>query len=115
MLKKIGIPLLALAALLILIPPPKASAGVRFGVIVGGPVYAYPAYPPPYVYSYPRYYNVYPPYPAYPYAAPTYVYPYGYGYWRGGHYRHEYREHREHEWREHERREHEGWGRGYRR
>ena len=111
MLKKIGFPMLGLAAMLMLAPLPKASAGVRAGVVVGGPAYAYPSYPDPYAYpySYPNYYA----YPAYPYSAPSYVYPYG-GYWRD-HDRHEYRERREHEWREHERHEHEGRGRGYRR
>ena len=115
MLKKVGFPLLALAALLMIVPAQKANAAVRFGVVVGGPVYAYPAYPGPYAYPYSEpYYNGYPQYVA---PAPGYVY--GYGGWRG----HEWREHREHEWREHERREHEwrgrgeheGWGRGDRR
>jgi hypothetical protein len=106
MLKKIGIPVMALAAMLILMTPPQASAAVRFGVYLGGPVYAYPAYPA-YAYPNPGYYNAY---PAYPYPAPAYVYPYST--WR----RHEYREFRDrrHEWREHEWREHEGRGR-YRR
>ena len=72
MLKKLGIPTLALAALLSVVP---AKAAVRFGVGIGGPIYA----------------------PAYPYySAPYYGYPYGYygyygwgprvyGYW-GPHY-----------------------------
>ena len=50
MLKKVGLPLLALAALLMVMPAQKANAAVRFGVAVGGPVYAYPAYPGPYAY-----------------------------------------------------------------
>ena len=112
MLKKIGLPILALAAMLVLIPAPKASAAVRFGVYVGGPVYAYPAYPYP---APPPYYNAYPPYPAYEYPAPAYVYPYAYwgGYWRG-HDRHEYYEHRDRGWHGHEWRNHEGRGRGRR-
>jgi hypothetical protein len=98
MLKKFSFPLLVLLAALILIPAPQASAAVRFGVFVGGPVYTYPVYPRPYVYPY-----AYAPYPAYGYAAPAY------GYWGG------YRgDHRRHEWREHERREHRERYRGYR-
>jgi hypothetical protein len=112
MLKKIGLPFLALAALLMVVPAQKANAAVRFGVAVGGPVYAYPAYPGPYAYPYSDpYYNGYPSYVA---PAPGYVY--GYGAWRG----HEWREHRERE--RYERRdfrggrgEHEGRGRGDRR
>ncbi len=96
MLKKIGIPLLTLAAALILIPAPQAKAGVRIGVAVGGPavVVGAPAYvaPAP-VYPVPApapgYYNAY---PAYPYPAPVYVAPYaywgwgGHAYWGPGHY-----------------------------
>jgi len=72
MLKKLGIPTLVLASLLAVVP---ARAGVRFGVAVGGPVYAYP-------------------YAAYPYYAYP-AYPYGYG-WYGGwgwhrHWHHGYR------------------------
>lgn len=68
MLRKLGIPTLALAAALMVVP---AKAGVRFGVAIGGPVYA-PAYP---YYSAPYY---------------GYGYPYAYGYygWYGHHYRH---------------------------
>jgi hypothetical protein len=93
MLKKIGIPLLALAGMMVLIPTPKASAAVRFGVVVGGgPRYAYPVYPAyPDAYA-PDYYNGY---PAYSYPAPTYDYPYN-SY--RGHEGHEYMEHRR-EWR----------------
>jgi hypothetical protein len=82
MLKKISLPLLVLLGALLLIPTPKAAAAVRFGVYVGGPVYARPVYPRPYVYPYPY---AYAPYPAYGYAAPAYVYPYSYwgGYWGG--------------------------------
>jgi hypothetical protein len=107
MLKKIGIPMMALAAMLILAAPPQASAAVRFGVYVGGPAYAYPAYPYSDAYPNTGYYNAYPAYPAYPYPAPAYVYPYRS--WRG----HEYREFRDrrHESREREWREREGRGR----
>jgi hypothetical protein len=112
MVKKVGLPLLALAALLMVVPAQKANAAVRFGVAVGGPVYAYPAYPGPYAYPYSEpYYNAYPSYVA---RAPGYVY--GYGGRRGNEWR-EHREHewREHEWREHERRERREWrGRGER-
>ena|ERR1051326_8154976 len=103
MLKKIGIPVLALCAVALLVAPSRANAGVRFGVFIGGPVYAYPAYPPP-----PPppqiYYNPYPVYPVYPYVAPApvYVYPrYGF-YWRGRYGYRDYRGYRRHEWREHE-------------
>ena len=102
MLKKIGIPALALGAMMMLITPPRANAAVRFGVFIGGPVYGYPAYPappPP-----PVYYNPYPAYPVYPYVGSAYVYPYRYGYsyryrpyWRSGY---EYRGYRRHEWRD---------------
>jgi hypothetical protein len=60
MLKKLGIPVLALVAMLTLVSPPKANARVRFGVTVGSPYYyTYPA-PYPYVYSYPYSYYGYP-------------------------------------------------------
>jgi len=70
MLKKIGIPLLTLAALLTVVPPQQAKAGVRFGVYLGAPAYVAPApvYPPyPYPYVAPA--------PVYPAPAPAYVYP----------------------------------------
>jgi hypothetical protein len=72
MLRKLGIPALVLGALMTIVP--AASAGVRFGVGIGGPVYA-PAYP---------YYGYYGPY---------YGYPYVYGGWGWGHgyYRHWHR------------------------
>lgn len=99
MLKKIGLPIMALAGLLTFVTPPKADARIRFGVAIGGPVYTAPVPPYPYSYAYP-----YPGYgpdyypPAYPYAydyAPGYVAPYGgfslgFGghrdYYRGGHF-----------------------------
>jgi hypothetical protein len=90
MLKRIGIPVIALAAMLSLFSPHQASAATRFGVYVGGPgYYPYPAY------QYQYYPAPYPDYYAYP---PVYRY---YG-WRH-HERHERMEHRRHEWREHER------------
>jgi len=63
MLKKLGIPTLALVAMLTLISPPTANARVRVGVTVGSPYYY--TYNP-YVYSYPYYYS---------YPRPVYVYP----------------------------------------
>jgi hypothetical protein len=80
MLKKLGIPTLALVAMLTLIGPPTANARVRFGVTVGSPYYYTYQAPYPYVYSYPYYYS---------YPRPVYVYPswhrhryHRYGYWR---------------------------------
>ena len=85
MLKKIAIPSILLAVMLLLISAPQANAKVRFGVYVG-PSYTYAPYP--YVYSYPYGYY-YPPVVRY-YRPPTYVYPYRHhhhryyynGYWR---------------------------------
>ncbi len=92
MLKKLGLPVVALAAMLFAVPH-KADARVHFGVYVGGP--AYPAYPAPDPYYNPYYDNPYDPYYSqgyyydpYVYAPPVYSYPYdyGYGYYgRGGH------------------------------
>jgi len=108
MLKKIGIPLLALAAMVTVVPAQKASAAVRFGITIGRPAYSYPVVP--YAYSSP-YANDYYSYPAY--QAPIYGYSYNNG--RG----HEYverrgRESREHQWRGHEQRDHRDFGRGRR-
>jgi hypothetical protein len=75
MLKKLGIPTLALVALLTLISPPSANARVRFGVTVGTPYYYTYQAPYPYVYSYPYYYS---------YPRPVYVYPS----WHRHYYRH---------------------------
>ena len=107
MLKKIGLPLMALAGMLTFVTPPKADARIRFGVVIGGPVYTAPV--DPYAYSYP-----YSPYGSGYYAQPAYPYGYGYGYdapyygaysgygYGGGHWEHE-----RHEWHErHERYEH---------
>ncbi len=109
MLKKIGIPLLALLGVLA-VAPHQAKAAVRFGVWAGSPpAYTYPAYP------------AYPESPSYPqgyYAAPSYAYPgpdyvYPYRTW-DRHEDHERWEHRRHEWREHEEHEHGGFERGRR-
>src|ERR1700743_2793142 len=92
MIKKIGLPLIALTAVLAFATPKQADARVRFGVAIGGPVYTAPV---PYAYPYNPYYAA--PYPGYPgYIAPTpYVGPSvgvgigigggwgGYGYGRG--------------------------------
>jgi hypothetical protein len=62
MIKKIGLPLIALAAVLAFATPKQADARVRFGVAIGGPVYTAPV-----PYAYPNY-----GYPYYsPYAAPV--------------------------------------------
>jgi hypothetical protein len=105
MLKRIGIPVLVLLALLMVFGTPQANAAVRFGVWVNGPAYGpvYPGYP--YVYSdpYPYPYRTYyysRPYPYY-YSAPVYGY-YSRYYWRDRRWREH--ERREHEWREHDRR-----------
>jgi hypothetical protein len=83
MLRRIGIPVIALAAMLTLFRPHQASAAVRFGVYAGPPAY-------PYVYQ------------PYPYGYPGYTYPeYGLSFrWHRHH--HDRWEHRRHEWREHE-------------
>jgi hypothetical protein len=67
MLKKIGLPIIALAGIMAFGAPRAAQARVRFGVAIGGPVYAAPAAPYPYPYAYG-------PYPD-PYYAPAYVAP----------------------------------------
>jgi hypothetical protein len=99
MLKKIGIPLLTLAAIVTLVPAPKANAEVRFGISVGRPAYSYPV--DPYAYSSP-YPNDYYGYPAY--QAPVYGYSYSYNNRREREYREAMerrrRESRRHEWRE---------------
>ena len=87
MLKKLALPVVALAVMLILSSAP-AKAAVQFGITVGpSPVYTYPAYP-----YYPNTYAA--PY-AYPYVAPDYyyapapVYTYpsvGFGFGFGGHH-----------------------------
>jgi hypothetical protein len=44
MLKKIGLPVIALLGMLAMAPH-QANAAVRIGVVVGAPAYTYPAYP----------------------------------------------------------------------
>lgn len=74
MLKKIGLPIMALAAVMAFAAPPKADARVRFGVAIGGPAYVAPAPAYPYGYGYGYGSGPY-------YAAPSpYVAPYAYGY-----------------------------------
>ncbi len=102
MFKKVGLPLLTLAAALVLIPAPQAKAGVRFGVYLGAPAVVAPAPVYPYAYPAPGYYNAY---PAYPYASPAYVYPYNT--WRGR----PFVEHRDFGWRAPEHRVERGRGR----
>ena len=52
MLKRLGISLVALLALMVLIPAPQAQDAVRFGIGVGVPYPAYPAYSYGYPYGY---------------------------------------------------------------
>jgi uncharacterized membrane protein YgcG len=92
-LRKLGLPILALAGVMMFVGTPKADAQARFGVYLGGPAYPY-AYPYPYGYGYPYYYDPY----AYPYG---YSYPYPYygggffgGFW-GGRFDHRDFDHRE--------------------
>jgi hypothetical protein len=95
MLKKIGLPMAALAGLLAFGAPRAAQARVHVGVALAAPVYAAPVTPYPYGYPYAA------PAPYVdPYYAPTYVAPYSYvdpyfsvgigGGWGGGYYGHGY-------------------------
>ena len=102
MLKKIGLPMMALAGLLAFATPRPADARIRFGIGIGGPVYTAPVPLDPYAYTYPyqdpyyapQYYNA-PPVYSYPYVAPAVPYGYGgFGFGWGGHDRHERYEHR---------------------
>ena len=54
MLKKLGFPVIALAAMLTFFTPTAAQAKSHwhFGVGIGGPVYTYPGYVAPYPYDY---------------------------------------------------------------
>jgi hypothetical protein len=52
MLKKIGLPLIALAGIMAFGAPRAAQARVHFGVAIGGPVYTAPVVPYPYGYGY---------------------------------------------------------------
>ena len=84
MLKRVGIPMLALGAMLLVLPAKQAKAGVHFGIGIAAPTCVAPApvYRQPYVAPAPDYDY---------YAAPTYVYPYtNYG-WDGHAY------HRDHD------------------
>jgi hypothetical protein len=67
MLKKIGLPMMALAGILAFGAPRAAQARVHFGVAIGGPVYTAPVAPYPYGYGYAPYVD--------PYYAPAYVAP----------------------------------------
>jgi hypothetical protein len=96
MLKKLGIPFLALMGMLMFAAPKAADAKVHFGVTFGAP----PVYP---FYQYCSPYNPYcSPY-VYPYGY-TYQQPYVYGGWGWGHRGYEWHEH--HELREHHGGEH---------
>ena len=99
MLKKLGTPLLALAAILAVAPAP-AKAEVRFRVYLGAPVYTAPP-PAPYYYEpypYDSPYSSLPYYsypPAYTYSRPIFTYPRDRDYHGrpGFEGRHEFREH----------------------
>lgn len=84
MLKKIGLPMLAVAGILAFATPQKADARVRFGIGIGGPVYTAPVPVAPYAYPYaaPDYYAT-PTYP-YDYGYAPYAYPYAAPYYGGG-------------------------------
>jgi len=71
MLKKIGLPAIALLGMLAFAPHP-AKAAVRFGVVVGAPTYTYPVYP------------AHPPAVVVPAPAPVYGPGYVGGVWVGG-------------------------------
>jgi hypothetical protein len=113
-LKRLGLPAMLLAGLLVVLAPAPASAKVHIGVTLGAPVYSYPAYSNAYAYPYssptPDYYYGNP-YPAYRYTAPAYVAPYATFGWSSRDHdrdRHERREqeHRRHEYWERESHEH---------
>jgi hypothetical protein len=90
MLKKIGLPMAALAGLLAFGAPRAAQARVHFDVALGAPVYAAPVAPYPFAYPYAAPGPYGDPYFAPAYVAPApYVEPYfsvGVGGWGGGHY-----------------------------
>jgi hypothetical protein len=90
MLKKLGIPMLALAGMLAVATPKAADAKVHVGVAIGVP----PVYPYPYC-------------SAYDPGCAGYVYPYGYTpYVYGGfgwHGHHDWHGHEHHEFRAHHR------------
>lgn len=114
MLKKIGLPMIALAGLMAFATPRPADARIRFGIGIGGPVYTAPAPVSPYAYTYPydNYYygpEYYGPSYSYPYVAPAVPYGYGGLSFGWGHDRHERFEHRGGE--HYNRGRHEGRGR----
>ncbi len=87
MLKRVGLPVIAMLAALAVAHPTPARAGVGVGVYIGGgPVYTAPVAPYPYTapvpapyvdpYAYPQPYAY--PAPAPVYVAPPYVPSYGY-------------------------------------
>ncbi len=101
MLKKLGLPFLAMMGMLAFATPKPADARVHFGVAIGAP----PAYPY-YCSAYDPYCSPYT-YSPYAYSPYVYNYPYAYGYsypepyiyggWgHGGHEWHEHHEFREH-------------------
>jgi len=100
MLKRLGFSAVAVLALLVLLAAPQAAnARVRFGVTVGGPIYAYPAVPYDYAYTYPYPYPyAYPTYYRYNYVRPGFGYaPYSsFGFAWGRHHGYERHEHHEH-------------------
>jgi len=99
MLKRIGLPVFVLLAILMIAAPAPASAKVHFGVYVG-PQY----YPAPY-YTYPPYYTYQPysnygyygvvPYSSYYYRVPEYRYRYPAYRYRAPEHRYRGNEHRE--------------------
>ena len=87
-LTKLGLPILALAGMMMFVGAPKADAAVRFGIGIGVP-YGY-SYPYPYAYG--GYYPYAYPYPYYGYYGRS-VYVGPSFYWSNGH-RVYYRGHR---------------------
>ncbi len=108
MLKKIGLSVVVLAAMLLVAIPSPAGAQVRFGITFGTPGYVYVNPVNPYAYGYYSPYSYYYPQPYYRY--PWYVSPYSYGRHDHDHYRDYDRHYRDHD--RHERREHEFHERG---
>jgi hypothetical protein len=115
MLKKLGLPIMALAALMAFAVPQKADARVRFGISFGAPVYTAPVPVAPYAYGYsypdyPNYYSAPAPVDPYaydygyvapaPYVAPVAPY-YGFSLGFGGHHGYQHFEHERHEHFEH--------------